>query len=214
MNASEGPMPRAAPGSHGGLMSDKKLTVLIVDDSRTVLAQIEKVVAANEIVEVVGTARNGAEAVQQVSQLHPDLVLMDIVMPDVDGLAALRLIQSKNPETRVAMLSSVGAMASKAEEAFRLGAIQVLSKPIDEEILEALMELFALIIKQDGGMIMNERDYVSSFLTKQTHTLRQTRMFKGGFPYDWAHSGLLIFLLDCCVCASRQPHNDWRNIFN
>jgi two-component system chemotaxis response regulator CheY len=88
---------------------------------------------------VVGTARNGAEAVQQVSQLHPDLVLMDIVMPDVDGLAALRLIQSKNPETRVAMLSSVGSMASKAEEAFRLGAIQVLSKPIDEDTLGALL---------------------------------------------------------------------------
>lgn len=120
-------------------MSDKKLTVLVVDDSRTALAQIESVVAANETVEVVGTARNGAEAVKQVSQLRPDLVLMDIVMPDVDGLAALRLIQSKNPETRIAMLSSVGAMASKAEEAFRLGAIQVLSKPIDEDILGALL---------------------------------------------------------------------------
>jgi YesN/AraC family two-component response regulator len=120
-------------------MSDKKLTVLIVDDSRTVLAQIENAVASNENVEVVGTARNGAEAVQQVSQLRPDLVLMDIVMPDVDGLAALRLIQSKNPETRIAMLSSIGAMASKAEEAFRLGAIQVLSKPIDEDTLGALL---------------------------------------------------------------------------
>ena len=120
-------------------MSDKKLTVLIVDDSRTVLAQIQNVVAANENVEVIGTARNGARAVQQVSQLNPDLVLMDIVMPDVDGIAALRLIQSKNPETRIAMLSSVGAMASKAEEAFRLGAIQVLSKPIDEDILGSLL---------------------------------------------------------------------------
>jgi YesN/AraC family two-component response regulator len=120
-------------------MSGKKLSILIVDDSRTVLAQIESAVAAIETVEVVGTARNGAEAIQQVSQLRPDLVLMDIVMPDVDGIAALRLIQSKNPETRIAMLSSVGAMASKAEEAFRLGAIQVLSKPIDDEILGALL---------------------------------------------------------------------------
>ena len=69
-------MPLAAPSSNGGLMSEKKLTVLIVDDSRTVLAQIESAVASNESTEVVGTARNGAEAVQQVSQLHPDLVLM------------------------------------------------------------------------------------------------------------------------------------------
>lgn len=120
-------------------MADKKLSVLIVDDSRTVLAQIQGIVAASELAEVVGTARNGAEAVQQVSQLRPDLVLMDIVMPDVDGLAALRLIQAKQPRTRVAMLSSVGAMASKAEEAFRLGAIQVLSKPVDAESLESLL---------------------------------------------------------------------------
>jgi YesN/AraC family two-component response regulator len=132
-------VPRVRPGSNGGPMSDKKLTVLIVDDSRTVLAQIENVVAANEGIEVIGTARNGAEAVQQVSQLRPDLVLMDIVMPDVDGIAALRLIQAKTPETRIAMLSSIGAMASKAEEAFRLGAIQVFSKPIDEDVLEALL---------------------------------------------------------------------------
>jgi len=120
-------------------VSGKKLTVLVVDDSRTVLAQIESAVAAIDDVEVVGTARNGAEAVRQVGQLRPDLVLMDIVMPDVDGMAALRLIQAKRPETRVAMLSSVGAMASKAEEAFRLGAIQVLSKPIDEDVLAALL---------------------------------------------------------------------------
>ena len=139
------------PGSNGGSMSDKKLTVLIVDDSRTVLAQIESAVAANDAVEVVGTARNGAEAVQQASQLRPDLVLMDIVMPDVDGLAALRLIQSTNPEMRIAMLSSVGAMASKAEEAFRLGAIQVLSKPIDEDVLGALFAQECERAQPEGG---------------------------------------------------------------
>ncbi len=120
-------------------MPGKKLTVLLVDDSRTVLMQIEKVVAASEDAEIVGTASNGAEAIQKAIELKPDLVIMDIVMPDIDGLAALRMLQAKQPEIRVAMLSSVGGMASKAEEAFRLGAVQVLGKPVDEEILGALL---------------------------------------------------------------------------
>jgi YesN/AraC family two-component response regulator len=120
-------------------MPEKKLTVLLVDDSRAVLSQIQKVVEAGEEAEIVGTASNGAEAIQKTSELKPDLVIMDIVMPDIDGLAALRMLQAKQPEIRVAMLSSVGGMASKAEEAFRLGAVQVLGKPVDAETLEALL---------------------------------------------------------------------------
>ena len=120
-------------------MAGKKLAVLLVDDSRTVLAQIEKVVIESEEAEIAGTASNGAEAIQKASELKPDLVIMDIVMPDIDGLAALRMLQAKHPEIRVAMLSSVGGMASKAEEAFRLGAVQVLGKPVDEETLGSLL---------------------------------------------------------------------------
>jgi YesN/AraC family two-component response regulator len=120
-------------------MPEKKLSVLLVDDSRTVIAQIEKAVSASEVAEVVGTASNGAEAIQRASELKPDLIIMDIVMPDIDGLGALRMLQAKQPEIRVVMLSSVGGMASKAEEAFRLGAIQVLGKPVDDEILCALL---------------------------------------------------------------------------
>ena len=120
-------------------MAGKKLAVLLVDDSRTVLAQIEKVVIDSGEAEIVGTASNGAEAIQKASELKPDLVIMDIVMPDIDGLAALRMLQAKQPEIRVAMLSSVGGMASKAEEAFRLGAVQVLGKPVDEDTLGALL---------------------------------------------------------------------------
>jgi YesN/AraC family two-component response regulator len=120
-------------------MAGKKLAVLLVDDSRIVLAQIEKVVIDSEEAEIVGTASNGGEAIQKASELKPDLVIMDIVMPDIDGLAALRMLQAKQPEIRVVMLSSVGGMASKAEEAFRLGAVQVLGKPVDEETLGALL---------------------------------------------------------------------------
>ncbi len=120
-------------------MSGKKLSVLLVDDSRTVLLHLEKAIAASEEADLVGTARNGAEAIQKASELNPDLVIMDIVMPKMDGLAALRMLQAKQPEIRVVMLSSVGGTAPAAEEAFRLGALQVLSKPVDEEILAALL---------------------------------------------------------------------------
>ncbi len=63
---------------------------------------------------------------------------MDIIMPEIDGLAALRMLQAKQTDIRVAMLSSVGGMAPRAEEAFRLGAVQVLGKPVDDETLQAL----------------------------------------------------------------------------
>jgi YesN/AraC family two-component response regulator len=133
-------------------MSEKKLSVLLVDDSRTVIAQIEKAVSASDVAEVVGTASNGAEAIQKASELKPDLIIMDIVMPDIDGLGALRMLHAKQPEIRVVMLSSVGGMASKAEEAFRLGAIQVLGKPVDEETLGALLtQECERLASQSGG---------------------------------------------------------------
>jgi two-component system chemotaxis response regulator CheB len=119
-------------------MADKKLTLLLVDDSRSVIAQLQNAIQDIPEAEVIGTAQNGAEAVRAVEELKPDLVLMDIVMPDMDGLAALRLLQAKPQEVRVAMVSSIGGMPSKAEEAFRLGAIQVIAKPFDREVLEAL----------------------------------------------------------------------------
>jgi len=123
----------------GRIMRGKRLTVMLVDDSRTVLAQLERVIASSEEAEIVGTATNGTEAVQRAGDLRPDLVIMDIVMPDMDGMAALRLIRSKHPKIRVAMLSSVGGTTSRAEEAFRLGAVQVLSKPVDEDVLGELL---------------------------------------------------------------------------
>jgi YesN/AraC family two-component response regulator len=132
-------------------MPGKKLTVLLVDDSRTVLAQLEKAVTTSAVAEIIGTASNGTEAIRKASELKPDLVIMDIVMPDIDGLAALRMLQAKQPEIRVVMLSSVGGMASKAEEAFRLGAVQVLGKPVDDEVLGALLSQECERVASESG---------------------------------------------------------------
>lgn len=116
-----------------------KTTLIIVDDSRSVIAQLEGLLAGIDGVEVVAHARDGAEAVRVVAEHQPDLVLMDIVMPGIDGLAALRMISASQPGVQVAMLSSVGGRASLAEEAFRLGAVQVLGKPVEKAQLTGLL---------------------------------------------------------------------------
>ena len=122
------------------MTNPKSLTVVLIDDSKIVLSQLEELVSTLDGVEVVATASDGTGAIRIVRDKSPDLAIMDIVMPGMDGLAALRVINANFPETRVAMFSSVAGSASKAEEAFRLGAIQVISKPIDNRMLEALFE--------------------------------------------------------------------------
>ncbi len=118
----------------------KPLSVVLIDDSKVVLTQLEELIASLDGVEVVGTACDGTSAIRVIREAHPDLAIMDIVMPGMDGLAALRIINANFSDTRVAMLSSLAGAASKAEEAFRLGAIQVISKPFEASILEALFE--------------------------------------------------------------------------
>jgi two-component system chemotaxis response regulator CheY len=133
----------------------RKLNVLLVDDSRTVLAQLERILNEIDDVSIVGMARNGASAIRMATESRPDLVLMDIVMPGLDGLSALRTIKSMHPEMEVAMVSSVSGDAQKAEEAFRLGACQVLGKPFDAAVFDALIANTCVVLDQraadDGG---------------------------------------------------------------
>jgi YesN/AraC family two-component response regulator len=116
------------------------LRLLIVDDSKIALAQLGAIIDAIEGAEVVETAADGLGAIRCAATINPDLILMDIVMPQMDGLSALRMLQAQNPDVRVAMVSSLGGSGNHSEEAFRLGAVQVISKPFDRDQIESLIE--------------------------------------------------------------------------
>ena len=82
------------------------LKVLIVDDSKLVITQLEHILAGVAGVDLVGKATDGAAAVRTTAFTKPDLVLMDIVMPGMDGLSALRLIGATQSKVRVVMTCS------------------------------------------------------------------------------------------------------------
>lgn len=105
-----------------------KIRVLIVDDSAFMRMAIRSVLSRDPDIEIVGTASNGADGVAKVMDLKPDLVTMDVEMPVMDGIAAVREIMSKSP-TRVIMVSTLTKEGAAATfDALEAGAVDFISK--------------------------------------------------------------------------------------
>lgn len=104
------------------------ISVLIADDQALVRGGLRMIVEAQEDMEVVGEAENGAEAVATAEELEPDVVLMDIRMPELDGIAATRRLAERGPKkTRVLMLTTFDE-DKLVYEAMRAGASGFLLK--------------------------------------------------------------------------------------
>lgn len=106
-------------------------TIIIVDDSIAVARQLEKIINSSEEFTVVAQGRNGADAIRLNQQENPDIICMDMNMPVMDGLTALRNLRQLAPEVNVVMISSLGGVGDKYTEALKLGARDVISKPFD-----------------------------------------------------------------------------------
>ncbi len=103
------------------------IRVLIVDDHGIVREGLRMLLARDPDLEVVGEAADGAEALEQARQMRPDVVVMDLLMPVMDGIAATQAIRRELPETEVLALTSVLESVSVVE-AIRAGAIGYLLK--------------------------------------------------------------------------------------
>jgi DNA-binding NarL/FixJ family response regulator len=115
--------------------------VLIVDDHAVVRAGLRLLLDANDDIEVVGEAGTARDAVFRAREVHPDVILMDVMMPDESGIEALPKLLHEHPETRVLILSMQDD-PRYVREAFEAGASgYVLKEAADSEVVAAVREV-------------------------------------------------------------------------
>lgn len=127
----------------------EKIRVMIVDDVSETRENVRKLLQFESDVDVVGAARTGKEAIQLALDLNPDVVLMDINMPDMDGISATEAIRAKQPSVQVVILSVQGDQ-NYMRRAMLAGARDFLTKPpLGDELISA--------IRRAGSMAQSER---------------------------------------------------------
>ena len=114
--------------------------ILIVDDSRTSRKMLRNILESNGH-EIIDEAVNGKEGVQKFQALKPDVVTLDITMPVVDGVEALKMIKALDPESKVVMVTAAG-QKNKMIECIKAGANEFLTKPFEQqEIVDVINKM-------------------------------------------------------------------------
>ena len=116
--------------------------ILIVDDAAFMRMMVKDILTKNGH-QVIGEATDGSDAVKKYSELKPDLVTMDITMPEMDGIEALKKIKEIEPTARIVMCSAMGQQAM-VMEAIKAGAKDFIVKPFQaDRVIEAINKAVA-----------------------------------------------------------------------
>ena len=135
---------------------DRVLKVVVIDDSAYVRKVVKEILSRSPFVEVVGTARDGREALDVVEELHPDVVTCDLIMPELDGVGFVREQMQRRP-VAIIIMSVANETAEAALTALDAGAIDFVQKPTalaSEKIFEVSTELIEKV-KAAGNIALN-----------------------------------------------------------
>ena len=120
------------------------MRVLVVDDAMFMRMMLKDILSKNGY-EVCGEAANGREAIEKYIELRPDLVLLDITMPEMDGIEALKKIKMIEPKAKIIMCSAMGQQAMVIE-AIQNGALDFVVKPFQKDrVIESLRKAEGLV---------------------------------------------------------------------
>ena len=190
----------------------EKLSVAIVDDNPLILNTLDEMINGEEGLSVIGKADNGEDAVDMIEDTTPDIVLLDLIMPKMDGISVVEKVKSrksmpKNPA--FIFLSAVGG-EQMTEEAFQAGANYYLMKPFDKEILmNKIKHVGRLPVKPLAGRVMKSqtgaaeeariskaeymKEHLETDITKMLHELGIPAHIKG---YQYLRDAIALSVED------------------
>lgn len=116
-----------------------KTTIIVVDDSPFASKQIKDLVEENGY-EVIGYAKSGEEGIKMYEELHPDIVILDIIMPGIDGIETAEILEKSDPDVTILMISSL-CDTGTLEEVRAIGVKYLIPKPWEDDVLLATLEL-------------------------------------------------------------------------
>jgi two-component system, NarL family, response regulator LiaR len=124
------------------------ITILIADDNTMLCAMLASYLNHRSGIQVVGTANDGQAALELVDQLHPNVVLMDIVMPVMDGLSATRIIRQRYPQVKVVILTS--GFGAQSDDALAAGASAYVLKMVSVDEIAHVIRTVHMSRDSDG----------------------------------------------------------------
>jgi CheY-like chemotaxis protein len=162
------------------------LSVLLVDDTADIRLMVRALLSERDNLEVVAEAKNGEEAIELAAALQPDLIVLDIAMPVLDGLAALPLLQEASPDSRIVMLSAFPREA-QAPAALAAGAAAYVEKTaaVDDLVDELLTGAGLLDVAVQALSERAREDF-----TADPKSVSAARRFVAGTLAQWDQGGL------------------------
>ena len=151
----------------------KKIKILIADDHTIVRIGLQTLLSAEKDFEIVGEAKNGIEAVKIASKARPDVVIMDLMMPELSGSAATKIIHDAYPEIKILVLTSFGT-SDGIVQALQLGAVGAIMKTADDgALVSAIRKVMRgeRVITSEIKRLLNEDPPVPTLSTRQKEIL-------------------------------------------
>lgn len=151
-----------------------KLNVAIADDNERVVELLDDIISNDEELNVVGKAKNGEEAYEMIKTTQPDVVLLDIVMPKMDGLSVMDKINrdsSIKKHPKFIILTAIG-QESITEDAFNMGASYYIMKPFDNEVIINRIKHIRNSTLLGNAGVVQENKKINAYENKQQYIER------------------------------------------